>query len=73
MKAKDSRMPEQLPLSDVLSVKPNDIPRITGWSRSRVFELMASGELPSFRIGRSRFVPVDGLRAYIARQSQDAA
>lgn len=34
-------------------------------SRSRVYELLASGELPSIRIGRSRRIRRDDLIAYV--------
>lgn len=33
--------------------------------RSKIFELMAAGELESVRIGRSRRIPLDALKAYI--------
>jgi excisionase family DNA binding protein len=35
--------------------------------RSKIFELMATGELESVRIGRSRRIPLDALKAYIER------
>jgi excisionase family DNA binding protein len=37
-------------------------------SRSKIYELLASGDLPSVRIGASVRVPVDALRAWIAEQ-----
>ena len=36
-------------------------------SRSKVYELMGSGELQSVPIGRSRRVPYDAVTAYINR------
>jgi len=39
-----------------------------GISRSKIYELLASGELPSVRIGASVRVPVEALRAWIAEQ-----
>jgi excisionase family DNA binding protein len=38
--------------------------------RSKVFEMMASGELESFTIGRRRVLPVAGLREFVERQRQ---
>jgi len=35
--------------------------------RTKVYELMASGELESVRIGRSRRIPADALVAYVVR------
>lgn len=39
--------------------------------RSKIFELMATGELESVRIGRSRRIPLDALKAYIERLRAD--
>jgi excisionase family DNA binding protein len=39
-----------------------------GVSRSKAYELIASGEIPSVRVGGCLRVPVDALRAWIARQ-----
>lgn len=41
--------------------------RVMGCGRSRVFALIASGELPSFRIGRERRVRREDVEALIAR------
>lgn len=38
-----------------------------GIGRTKYFELLASGELESVRIGRRRFVPADALGAYVDR------
>ncbi|MBL7487615.1 helix-turn-helix domain-containing protein [Frankia sp. AgB1.9] len=38
-----------------------------GISRSRVYELLASGELESICIGRLRRIPHDSLIAYVGR------
>jgi len=44
-----------------------------GVGRSKVYELLASGELPSIRIGGSVRVPVDALQRWIDRQLADRA
>lgn len=41
--------------------------------RSTVFELMATGELPSVKIGRSVRIPYAGLLAWVAARTGDAA
>jgi len=41
--------------------------------RTKVFELMASGELESFTIGRRRVVPADALEDFVQRQRQAPA
>lgn len=39
--------------------------------RSKIFELIATGELESVRIGRARRIPADAVRDYIARLRSD--
>ena len=39
-----------------------------GVSRSRIYELIASGEVPSVRVGRTLRVPVDALRRWVEQQ-----
>jgi excisionase family DNA binding protein len=36
--------------------------------RAKGFQMIASGELPSIKIGRLRRIPVDGLRAWVQGQ-----
>ncbi len=35
--------------------------------RTKVFELMATGQLESVKIGRARRIPADALRVYVQR------
>ena len=42
-----------------------------GLSRSKVYEMMAAGELPVVRIGRSVRVPADKLRQWIEHQAAE--
>jgi len=39
-----------------------------GVSRSKLYELLAAGELPTVRIGRSRRIAVADLEAFIERR-----
>jgi len=39
---------------------------VLGLGRSTVYELIAAGELETVSIGRSRRVPLDALRAFVA-------
>lgn len=41
-------------------------------SRSRVYELVASGDIPVVRIGRSVRVPATALAAYVTRLQEAA-
>jgi len=40
--------------------------QVLGLGRSTVYELIAAGELETVSIGRSRRVPLDALRAFVA-------
>jgi excisionase family DNA binding protein len=52
---------------DRLTLRPVEVGESLGIGRSKVYELLASGELPSIRVGGVVRVPVDALRAWIAR------
>ncbi|MCT2589204.1 helix-turn-helix domain-containing protein [Streptomyces sp. N2-109] len=41
--------------------------------RSTVYDLIRTQRLPSLTIGRSRRVPVEGLRAYLLTRLEEAA
>jgi excisionase family DNA binding protein len=50
---------------DRLLLRPTEAAVAIGISRSKIYELLASGELPSIRIGGSVRIPVDALRKWI--------
>jgi excisionase family DNA binding protein len=43
--------------------------RVLGISRSKLYELLADGEIPSVRIGRSRRITMSALEEFIADHS----
>ena len=43
--------------------------RLLGVKKSKTWQLVGSGELKSFRVGRARRVPVAAIRQWIAEQS----
>lgn len=47
-------------------LRVDEVARALSLGRSKVYELIASGELPSITIGAARRVPLDALRAWIA-------
>jgi excisionase family DNA binding protein len=47
--------------------------RLLSISRTKVYELMASGELASVRIGRSRRIPAEELRRFVTAEKGRAA
>ena len=53
---------------DKLLLRPVEAAEAIGVSRSRIYELLAAGTLPSVRIGVSVRVPVDALRSWVERQ-----
>ncbi len=49
-------------------LRPAEAAEAIGVSRSRMYELLASGELPSIRVGRTVRVPVAALQTWIAER-----
>jgi len=41
--------------------------RMLGISRSKLYELIAEGEIGTLKLGNTTLVPVEGLRAFVAR------
>jgi excisionase family DNA binding protein len=48
-----------------LLLKPTEFADMVGVSRSRAYELIGRGEVPSIRIGGSVRVPMEALKAWI--------
>jgi len=59
-------MPKNPPLTP-LAVGPREAARLMGVSRSRVYELLNSVELPSYKDGRRRLILVADIEARLAR------
>jgi excisionase family DNA binding protein len=53
-------------------MKPIDVARILQISRALAYRLMAQGEIPSVRFGRTVRVCPDDLEAFIARNAVSA-
>ena len=62
---------DKLLAPDRLAYRPSEVARVLGLSRSKTYELIATGELPSMKIGGSIRVPVDDLRVWIARRVEE--
>jgi excisionase family DNA binding protein len=54
-------------------LRPVEVSELLGIGRSRAYELISAGILPSIRIGSSVRVPVESLRAWIEAQGDDGA
>jgi excisionase family DNA binding protein len=51
-----------------ISVRIPEAVRLTGLSRSRLYELMKSKEIEFVKVGSSTLIPFDSLRGFIERQ-----
>ena len=51
-----------------LMLRPAEAAEALGISRSKVYELIASGQIPSIRLGGSVRVPVQALREWIENE-----
>lgn len=51
-----------------LLYKPIEVGEAIGVNRAKAYELIASKEIPSIRVGGSLRVPVDALRSWIQQQ-----
>ncbi|MGW0061846.1 helix-turn-helix domain-containing protein [Streptosporangium sandarakinum] len=56
-----------------LLVSATEASVMLGIGKTKVYELMASGELRSVKIGRSRRIPVEALTAFVSAIVQEAA
>jgi excisionase family DNA binding protein len=54
-----------------LSVGVEDGARMIGVTRSMLYEILAKGEIESFKLGRRRLILVKTLEAYINRQARE--
>lgn len=52
-----------------LLLKPTEVAQVLGLGRTKVFEMVARGELPVVRIGRSVRVPRTALADWIAART----
>jgi excisionase family DNA binding protein len=56
--------------SEKILLRASEAQRLLSLSRSTIYAMIASGELPCVRIGRAVRVPVDGLREWVKRQTE---
>jgi excisionase family DNA binding protein len=60
-------------MNDRLLLRPSEAGEAIGVSRSKAYELIAAGKIPSVKVGGCVRVPVDALRAWIDRQLAEQA
>lgn len=56
-----------------LAVSVEDAARVVGYSRSGVYEFIASGDLKAFKLGRRRLILMTELKAWIERAAKEGA
>lgn len=52
-------------------LRPEEAAEALGVSRTVVYSLIASRELESIKLGRSRRIPTDALDAFVARRRRE--
>jgi excisionase family DNA binding protein len=60
-------------LAEPISVRIPEAVRLTGLSRSRVYELMKSGDIEFVKVGSSTLILVESLHRFIAGKRQPGA
>jgi excisionase family DNA binding protein len=68
-KTSDFKRPEEAPLL----LKAKEVAKILGIGRTKVYEMMAAGELPVVHIGTAVRVPRQRLLDWIEENTQEAA
>ena len=63
----------QLAATPQLSVSVEEAARLVGHSRSGIYEVIASGDLKAFKLGKRRLILVTELRAWIERAAKAGA
>ena len=53
-----------------LLLRPSEGAQVVGLSRSKFYELLSSGQIPSITIGKARRVVAEDLRAWVEAQKQ---
>jgi excisionase family DNA binding protein len=59
--------------TETLLLRATDVAAALGVGRATAYELIASGAIPSVRIGRSVRVPRAALEEWVRKQTQQAA
>ena len=59
---------KEAPVVERLLLRPHEAAIALGVSRAKMYELIASGEIPSMKVGTSSRIPVDALKRVIAER-----
>ncbi len=61
-------LPEDTVFSRPLTVRVREACRLTGIGRSKLYELIAAGEIDVIKVGAITLVPVSSLTSFLRRQ-----
>ncbi|OYU33955.1 MAG: excisionase [Novosphingobium sp. PASSN1] len=59
-----------VPAPDPLTVRIAEAVRLTGLCRSKIYELIASGDIETVKVGRCTLIPMASLRALVAQATR---
>ena len=57
-------------ISERLAVTVSEAAHMLGLSRAKLYPMVTRGEIPSFKVGRARRVPVREVESFMERQLQ---
>src|SRR5215510_2614699 len=60
-------------LVEKLLLRPHEAAEILGIGRSKIYALLATGDVPGVRVGRSLRIPVLALQRWVAEKSEAVA
>lgn len=63
-----TRKPREIP-HNALGYRPLELVDLLGIGKTKVFEMLKTGELASVKLGRTRIIPADAVKALLDRQA----
>jgi len=63
-KASKPRRGREVP-ANALGYRPLEVVDLLGVGKTMLFEMLKSGELPSVKLGRTRIIPADAVKALL--------
>ena len=71
--AQELAVEQESPSNEVLLMRAEEVARTLGLSRSKIYQMMSGGALPTVRVGRAVRVPKAALRDWVAHHTNEAA
>lgn len=68
MHGRKPRKAREVP-QNALGYRPLELVELLGIGKTKVFEMLKSGELSSVKLGRTRIIPADAVKALLDRQA----